>query len=376
MRPSAQSESGPSAGPPPPRGNPPVTSATLANAIDREGLALWTKFGDLKTAFGNLWRPEWNKVCPGGEVPSGKQLDELKEAFRVGLWWALAKQKEDEKSKLLAAEDKKGVGKRVAYWGPGTVDGIKGWHFGTIMKRQTTQKDAFIQWDDDPLKFLPKSTPQGEVPEWIKNAVTHQEDDERAATAPAAKARASTDVASSGAPPPEWYPQAWGAWGLFGPWSPTPALIFGGPESHGVPAGGFPKANAPASSRANQRNLDRREGDAAHDEKRLRVAKVVAASDAIRDQMALANALAARKEGIQDAKLIFDITEEGPEKDAARAGLRAALQAPVPTRESVAAAFAPPEAPAPEAPAAQSAAPNTGAGDAAASKEDASDALW
>ncbi|KAJ1461551.1 hypothetical protein M885DRAFT_507647 [Pelagophyceae sp. CCMP2097] len=133
---------------------------------------------------------------------------------------------------------------------------------------------------------------------------------------------------------PRLAPLAWGAWALFGPWSPAPALIFGSPESNGVSAGGFPKNNAPASSRANQRNLDHREGDAAHDEKRLRVAKVVAASDAIRDQMALANALAARKEGIQDAKLIYDFTEDGPEKDAARAGLRAALQAPVPTRES------------------------------------------
>lgn len=217
---------------------------------------------------------------------------------------------------------------------------------------------------------------EGDAPEWIKNAATHQDDVPRAATARAAKARTSTDATSSGDPPADWYPQAWGAWALFGPWSPAPALIFGSPESNGVPAGGFPKNNAPASSRANQRNLDHREGDAAHDEKRLRVAKVVAASDAIRDQMALANALAARKEGIQDAKLIFDITEEGPEKDAARAGLRAALQAPVPTRESVAAAFAPPKAPAPEAPAAQSAAAAPGAGDAAASEHDDSDALW
>jgi hypothetical protein len=89
-------------------------SEIAATAHQRDGAALWAKFGDLKRDFANIWRPIWNKCFPGSTLPSGTGLDEWKTQFKLALHREFEARKAEAKANVVACEKAKHVGERVA----------------------------------------------------------------------------------------------------------------------------------------------------------------------------------------------------------------------------------------------------------------------
>jgi hypothetical protein len=95
-----------------------VTEGKASDYDVRDGATLWTKMQEIQRDLGNVWRPLYNRVLPGGKLPSGTQLDDFKERFCNELWLAFEKGKELIKIKAAHAEDAKHVGARVALQQP------------------------------------------------------------------------------------------------------------------------------------------------------------------------------------------------------------------------------------------------------------------
>ncbi|KAJ1449729.1 hypothetical protein M885DRAFT_572260 [Pelagophyceae sp. CCMP2097] len=327
-----------------------VTEGKASDYDVRDGAALWTKMQEIKHDLGNVWRPLYNRVLPGGKLPSGTQLDDFKERFCSELWLAFEKGKELIKIKAAHAENAKHVGARVALQQPGVEGGMVGWHFGNIALTGTTKNKAVIKWDSNPEGLLPKFVLQTVVLQLIKDAETHKEYDDGDAMRPAKR----RSVVLEG-PPKGWRPWGYRFWDGFGPWAKEPsALFFGAPLSRGVPEGGLKTVKpAAATTRVLQRALKINDADLQRDEKKARFLDMGAQTMAIRVEMAFNNAIAERKNLVDELKVLWGISND-EDKAELKARLFAISKEPMPTRESVAVALESPAPPvAPVAPAAE-----------------------
>ena len=216
-------------------------------AEGRVGSALTAEFLAIKKAFANVWRPTWNTMLSGGEIPSGKSLDELKLAFAQKLWEKLEQLSIEEKEREKSLDTRKHVFVRIRY--PHGDDN----YWGTVQKKGTTLITAFINWDDHDSE-LPVSIGQDELSKYIEFAELYADEDERGFVEPSNK---TTEKRCKTMPAGYEHPYLQ-PWELFGPWGENNKYMCGEEESNITTVSETPGTNTlrqHSISRAEQRSL-------------------------------------------------------------------------------------------------------------------------
>lgn len=103
----------------------------------RSGSQLWAKFGDMKREVTSILVPTWNRLFPGGTLPSGLQRADAEKRFGADLWKQDRAKKLKEREKGEDDKAKKHVHARVFV----ETDEIAG-AWGIVLAKEAKKTEA------------------------------------------------------------------------------------------------------------------------------------------------------------------------------------------------------------------------------------------